>query len=146
MLEISPDRFVYSGQRNIRGVLADVWTGGIIKTFEINRTMMILTDVKDDAVMIACWRWQQVIMIIRHIMVIMMMMIIIVIMMILAHQERSWATEQTTRTAPWNFSSLLRITKSKWGNISTQPDCFKHSATNVGWEFSKFCFSVIHLK
>jgi len=27
MLEISPDRFVYSGQRNIRGVLADVWTG-----------------------------------------------------------------------------------------------------------------------
>ena len=54
MLEISPDRFVYSGQRNIRGVLADVWTGGIIKTFEINRTMLILTDVNNDVVMIAC--------------------------------------------------------------------------------------------
>ena len=27
MLEISPDRFVYSGQRSVRGVMADVWTG-----------------------------------------------------------------------------------------------------------------------
>ena len=54
MLDISPDRFVYSGQRNIRGVMADVWTGGIIQIFEINRTMMILTDVNDNVVMIAC--------------------------------------------------------------------------------------------
>ena len=29
MLEISPDRFVYSGQRSVRGIMADVWTGQI---------------------------------------------------------------------------------------------------------------------
>ena len=29
MLEISPDRFVYSGQRSVRGIMADVWTGWI---------------------------------------------------------------------------------------------------------------------
>lgn len=27
MLDISPDRFVYTGQRYVRGILADIWTG-----------------------------------------------------------------------------------------------------------------------